>query len=177
MEIWTRYSVGIDYSMNSPAVCVMKTDYKDFYNDCQLFYLGSSESTPLHNVHRYKKHDWKTNEDRFNFLKIFVMKCLNLYPNEIEKVYLEGYSYGSTGRTTFEIGENTGVLKHYLWHSGYEINVTSPTSIKKYFTGKGNAKKEDMYESFIDNSGAPADFRTVISPKHSKIDSPVFRPR
>lgn len=59
---------------------------------------------------------------------------------------------GSTGRV-FNIAENAGLLKHYLWKSDMYYNVVPPTVIKKFATGKGNANKEKIQESFIEETG------------------------
>ena len=56
---------------------------------------------------------------------------------------------GSTG-LVFNIAENAGLLKHYLWKRKYTYNVVPPTVIKKFATGKGNANKillQDCFEA------------------------------
>ena len=59
---------------------------------------------------------------------------------------------GSTGRV-FNIAENAGLLKHYLWKSNISYNVVPPTVIKKFATGKGNANKEKLEQAFIEETG------------------------
>lgn len=54
---------------------------------------------------------------------------------------------GSTGRV-FNIAENAGLLKHYLWKRKYTYNIIPPTVIKKFATGKGNANKQLLQDTF-----------------------------
>lgn len=59
---------------------------------------------------------------------------------------IEGYSFGSFSKSTamsnlIELG---GIIKFYLWQRGLEVISVPPTLLKKFITGKGNAKKEDI---------------------------------
>lgn len=60
-------------------------------------------------------------------------------------VFMEGYSFG-IGRMgqTFSLGELGGVVKAYLHNNGFVWSSIPPTSLKKFITGKGGAKKEQM---------------------------------
>lgn len=62
-------------------------------------------------------------------------------------VYIEGYSFGSTGKAVFQMGELGGVLRRMLYKmegSGIVWTEIPPSTLKKFCTGKGNSKKEDM---------------------------------
>ena len=65
---------------------------------------------------------------------------------------IENYAYAATGRV-FDIGENTGILKYTLNKSGLMFETVTPQIVKKYATGKGNAKKVDMYDAFVEDTG------------------------
>jgi hypothetical protein len=43
--------------------------------------------------------------------------------------------------------------------------------IKKYATGKGNADKQMMYDSFVQDTGSP--LRLTLTPDKKEITSPV----
>ena len=58
----------------------------------------------------------------------------------------------STGRV-FNIAENAGLLKHYLWKNKFKYSMVPPTVIKKFATGKGNANKEKLQEQFVTDTG------------------------
>ena len=56
------------------------------------------------------------------------------------KIAIEGYSFGSNTNTLTQIAELVGIVKYHVYYNDYE--VIPPTVIKKYITGKGNAKKD-----------------------------------
>lgn len=90
------------------------------------------------------------------------------------KVFIEGYAYASKG-VVFHIGENTGILKNRLWSADICYHELSPPSIKKFATGKGNANKMAMYQSFVEET--ELDISSIIpcnegdSPMSDIIDS------
>lgn len=62
---------------------------------------------------------------------------------EPDIVMYEDYAMGKGGvgaaaGRTFSIGELGGVLKEHIWARGIDIHLVSPTSLKKFVTGKGN---------------------------------------
>lgn len=66
-----------------------------------------------------------------------------LKKHEPNLVYLEGYSYGSKGKSVMQIGELGGLLRKRLFLYGPYKEIP-PSVVKKFATGKGNSKKEDM---------------------------------
>ena len=143
--------VGIDYSMNSPAICRLDKDSCVFVYwttkrkyECDLTHDGFSVKGIL-----FDNKD-KTDEERFDYLASeIVRESLWGWP---KKVVMEHYSYASTGRA-FQIGENGGVLKNRFYTSGVTVEKVAPTSVKKYATGKGNADKQMMQDAFIEATG------------------------
>ena len=139
---------GIDYSMSSPAICIHQGDEWSFSN-CSFYYLTNKKkfATPKHPFYPTIHDNFDTQEERFDNISTWALKTL---PDNVNtKVFLEGYAFGAKG-VVFQIGENTGILKHKLWKT-YEnpLQVLQPSAIKKFATGKGNANKEVMYEAFI----------------------------
>ena len=60
-------------------------------------------------------------------------------------VVIEGYSYGSINRgLPFQIGELGGVVRERLTHYRLLYTVVPPTTLKKFITGHGNAKKPEV---------------------------------
>ena len=143
--------VGIDYSMNSPAICRLDKDSCVFVYwttkrkyECDLTHDGFSVKGIL-----FDNKD-KTDEERFDYLASeIVRESLWGWP---KKVVMEHYSYASTGRA-FQIGENGGVLKNRFYTSGVTVEKVAPTSVKKFATGKGNADKQMMQDAFIEATG------------------------
>ena len=66
---------------------------------------------------------------------------------------MEGYAYGTSKGVVFEIGENTGVLKHKLMKAQISIDIFAPSEIKKHATTRGNANKVDMEYAFRSHTG------------------------
>lgn len=61
-------------------------------------------------------------------------------------VFIEGYSLGSFSKSTamsnlIELG---GIIRASLWKRNVKYVVVPPTTLKKFLTGKGNSKKEDI---------------------------------
>lgn len=58
-------------------------------------------------------------------------------------IVLEGYAYARTSQA-HQIGE-LGVVLRVMFHElGLQVLEVAPAAVKKFATGKGTAKKEDM---------------------------------
>jgi crossover junction endodeoxyribonuclease RuvC len=137
---------GIDYSITSPAVTLFNTDDGEFSFDlCKCIYVNVKPSIQMENVRGFVYPRWEQSIERYHSLAELVAVESDCY-------FIEDYSFASNG-LTFSIGENGGVLKHYIYQKyGKNVNVLAPSTIKKFATGKGNAKKEDMFEAFEKDS-------------------------
>lgn len=149
----TNITVGIDYSMTSPAVCVIREGLLHFYYwttkrkfECKIEQDGYTIEGILFD---YKD---SPDEERFDYLSREIFNKSVRSWGHPTKIALEHYSYASTGRA-FQIGENGGVLKNRFWKNGFKVQLIAPTQIKKFATGKGNADKEVMQEAFIKDTG------------------------
>jgi crossover junction endodeoxyribonuclease RuvC len=60
-----------------------------------------------------------------------------------ELVVLEGYAFARPNQA-HQIGELGGVLRVLFYEMGLKVIEVAPSAVKKYATGKGNAKKEDI---------------------------------
>ena len=141
---------GIDYSMTCPCVCVFKYDFIDKFkfDACKFYFLIKKKKWDAEvgsgQIYGEQHKEFKSQEERFNNITNFTVNKLW----DLEKVFIEGYSFGSVGQV-FNIAENTGVLKNKLFNLDIDFDVIAPSVIKKYATGKGNADKEKMYDSFV----------------------------
>ena len=139
---------GIDYSMTSPAVCIHKgADWS--IDNCTFFYFTSKAKFILESkqIHGTIYPDYTSQQERFNNLSNWTIEKLK--EHSVEYVGIEGYSYGSSSSRLFEIGENTGLLKHKMWFNSIPFEVFAPSAIKKFGCRKGNANKELMWDAFI----------------------------
>jgi len=62
-------------------------------------------------------------------------------------VALEGLSFGSVGNVTRDLAGLMFIIVVKLREDGYDPIVVPPTKVKKFATGKGNAKKEVLIEN------------------------------
>jgi len=169
--------VGVDYSLSSPAFCVHSGDEWSVEN-CKFFYLLHTKTGGDRVLeHRgdgffpARHPTWTNDYDRYWKLSRSVLR--EVIHHKADVVYIEGYAFGAVGRV-FQIAENAGVLKYRLDQLGYRIETPAPTEIKKLATGKGNAKKEQMIEAFIDETGVDIYAKFDIIPKSkSPIDDVV----
>lgn len=140
---------GIDYSLTSPAICIHQTASVFDIKNCLFNFLTDKAKcvgTFKPNTLGLPLNDWKTDQERYNMIAAWAhMTCLR---NNVKHVFIEGYSYGSTGRV-FHIAENVGVLKHILWNASIPFTIIAPTAVKKLATGKGNADKQKMNVAFV----------------------------
>ena len=166
---------GIDYSLSCPAICTYDTKEGKFSFKTTNHYFRSNlkkyDKFYDNNIWGENHGQWKTDEDRYDDIANWALSILVSPSQRVDKVILEGYSYGSTGKV-FHIAENTAILKYNLWDDEIEFDIIPPTVIKKFATGKGNANKEKMYESFVEENPG-VDLRSELTPRSSNVISPV----
>ena len=139
----TKTIIGIDYSLTSPAICVINGENLNFY------YLTSKkkyDGKMSDNIEGQLHDVWDTPMHRFGLISDWVFYVL--YEGDYE-IYIEGYSYGSKGQGLFQIAENCGILKYRLEQEVLPYKIVVPSVVKKGATDKGNADKDMMYEAFL----------------------------
>lgn len=65
-------------------------------------------------------------------------------------IRMEGYAFGARSSSSSKLHEIGGILKYRIHEKGYEMEELPPTSLKKHFTGLGNASKCEMYNRFVE---------------------------
>jgi len=86
---------------------------------------------------------------RLNDYKMMYSTLIENYEPEI--VAMEGYSYGSTiTRSLFELGELAGMIKLFHFEKKITTVIISPSTLKKFITGKGNSDKDVIKKMMID---------------------------
>lgn len=163
--------IGIDYSINSPCVCVAigGTEIKN----CRFYVLRQKK------LHESISHpqielvgDWKDNKTyplmtkyhRNSEMVLGILGDLFSY----ESINIEGYSYGSFSSSVIQLAENGGILRYRL--IGFNYKDIPPTVVKKNATGKGNAKKDQMYQAWIREGGF--DLKTLFKTEND-ADNPL----
>lgn len=166
---------GIDHAMNEPAVCI-----RDLQRDSTFWFFVTSQkklqdrflNDSIEGI-AFDKDDYNSDIERFDHLTEILIGRLKDF--SVDTVALEGYSMGSKSSRLFQIGENTGILKKKLYDSFGGVTVVAPTEVKKFATGKGNAKKEQMFSAFLgtENIDLLEEFnmKTVKKPVEDVVDS------
>ena len=145
--------IGIDYSLTSPAICVTK----DFiFENSQFYYLTNKKKYigPMSkNIFGFEHQEYNTPIHRFSQISDWAFETIKETIHTSQKVFIEGYSFGSKGQAVFQIAENCGILKYRLQMSPTILyDTVVPSVVKKYASGKGNADKQLMYDSFKEHT-------------------------
>ena len=146
--------VGIDYSLNSPAICIADDNFD--FNKCSFHFLTSKKKHIGKfgkNIFGYEIKEYNTPIERFTNISTWALDTIHKHKSNTAKVFIEGYSFGSKGQAVFQIAENCGILKYRLQMSPSILYDTIvPSVVKKHASGKGNADKQLMYDSFKDHT-------------------------
>ena len=145
-SIW-KTKIGIDYSLTSPAIHI-----DDIRSGTFSFHYLTSKKKWIgrqgENITGYEHKEWNDPIERFTYISDFVMDLLSNYKQNQPIIFIEGYSFGSKGQAVFQIAENCGILKYRLMDKRIDYETVVPTQVKKFASGKGNADKQLMYDSF-----------------------------
>jgi len=162
--------VGIDYSLSSPCICICDINNFNLLN-CKFYYLTDIKkyNVDVDNIQGELHSHHFCQEERFYNITSWVLSKLQ----EDDIIYLEGYSMGSTGMV-FNIAENAGLLKHYLWKRKHRYNMIPPTVIKKFATGKGNANKQMLQDCFEEQTNYYIKKKLMISDKQWNPSSDII---
>ena len=164
--------IGIDFSLTSPAICVYKNgeySFISFFNDNGKDWRHSKSKTyRYHNDlcgiievipytrkiddSNYRNEQKTKMADALMIVNLIIDKLKQIIDDEVI-IGLEGFSYGSISSSTLDLAMYNSFLRMKLIENfGSDVlNIVSPTEGKKVLFGKGNAKKDDMIQAFIDN--------------------------
>lgn len=163
-----KTKIGIDYSMASPAICIGDGTF----TGCKIRYLTSikkfSQSYLDGKIAGTHFDTWASQEFRFDYISNWILAQI---PPDSD-VNLEGYAFAGKGKV-FNIGENTGLLKHKLYKANIQPCTPTPTQIKKQATGMGNASKSDMYLAFVDLTGVKLAEEMDCTPESNPLSDVV----
>lgn len=146
--------IGIDLALSSTAFYIKDLDdhstnyyymvpYKKKQNDPHQVLLP--DRSKHHNEYLYEFERLQT------YINFLLNKLFVLYKKQdIKIIAVEGLSNGSISRKKNEIGFMHYMVTYMLHINNFNVLVIPPTVMKKYITGKGNAKKEKVYEVIKD---------------------------
>lgn len=116
--------MGIDQSYTSTGICVIKDDEVAYF-DC----IKTAKSNDV--FHRC----WEVTDKIRSLIK----------EHNPDYVSIEGLAFGMTGNATRDLaGLQFSIITTAKYIDGVNIDIITPLSLKKFATGNGKAKKDDM---------------------------------
>jgi crossover junction endodeoxyribonuclease RuvC len=116
--------LGLDLSLVSTGYCVLENG-ESIENDT----IKTKASNSMINRIIYIEQE-------------IIKHLLKIY--NFNLICIEGFSYGSKGRSVFDQGGLGWIIRRLCKKAMIKTMIISPNSLKKFITGKGNAPKEDM---------------------------------
>jgi len=182
--------IAIDFSINSTAICVQHNNKLDWYNIVSNLNLSrkgfsvhkelleSSDNVHVIGYERNKPKDLDYSDEQSfkisnaNLHSDIIINAIEPYIGDSNTIItFEGYSYGSKGNSFIDlIAYNTFLKAKLMMVCQNGIQVVAPKSVKKYFTGNGNAGKPMMVNSFRDRT----DSLLINDAVHNYISSVDF---
>jgi hypothetical protein len=165
--------IGIDYSITCPCLCLFDERKAFKFDNCFFYYLTNTKKYAdkiAPNITGESFQEYIQDVDRFDTISEWATNlCIGA-----ADVGMEGYAYGAKGRV-FNLAENMGLLKYKLYKHAIPVTIVEPAKVKKCATGKGNADKQVMYETFSKetNTDLKSMFgqKTLSNPVTDVIDS------
>jgi putative uncharacterized protein 24 len=160
---------GIDYSMTCPAICIWDSAQPLEFKNCQIFFIKKEPKfcKDYSNIHGIELPYWNTQEERFDKISDIFLQIMQKF--NVKKVCLEGYAMGSSKGLVFNIAEHGGLLKHKMYKANIEFITPAPTQVKKFWTEKGNAKKDLMHDTLLEKENISVEELIGLD----KLKSPV----
>lgn len=106
------------------------------------FALAAATSPAACDLFEWSSHGGKADlvGARIDRYRSLIGRALEALAERPALILLEGYSYGSRG-SSVTLAEFGGVLRRALLDEGHPVVEVSPSELKKWATGKGNAGK------------------------------------
>ena len=122
--------LGIDQSYNSTGIVVLDVEVSD-----NIIYSGKYKSNPEFN--------------RFGQAYEIAMHISNVVDTfKPDIVAIEGLAFGMKGNVTRDLGGLQFVIVSHLQEVKKQpVKIMAPLTVKKYATGSGRAKKEEMIKA------------------------------
>jgi crossover junction endodeoxyribonuclease RuvC len=83
----------------------------------------------------------------------WILDRIDTLTEHADLTVVEGYAFGAKGSAVFDIAELGGVVRFHLHDHKRAYCDVPPACLKKFATGKGNAKKEDVLVAAVKQLG------------------------
>jgi len=161
--------LGIDFSINSTAMAIKKRNDQPLLFSFVPNYVEGKTSFKTHDflkdvisTHGYiKEGNTKDSikdqciklKNADNLSNIFISLFDSLEIEEVDEIRIEGFSYMSKGNSFIDlITYNTYLKVKLIQRFGHVIKVVPPKTLKKAYTGNGNATKCDMMRKYLEDN-------------------------
>lgn len=143
--------IGIDYSLASPACCIEKDNELFFYAIQRKETKSIRKLNMLNNVQiEICPRDGITEFQYADRISDMMIRWINSTIGPDPLFAMEDYAYSAKGNSLLDIVAATTLFRYKLIkkYGENKFNLYSPSHIKKFATGKGNADKKMMLASF-----------------------------
>jgi hypothetical protein len=160
--------IGIDFSINSTGMAIQTKDkaiklynfVSDYEKGFRKFKVHEQFSNVI-SIRSYKKFQG-TDEQKAKLLNADTLSDIIVGQIEQEgipeEIRMEGFSFGSKGNAFIDlITFNTFLKVKLIQKFGHIIKVIPPKTLKKCYSGNGNASKCDMLRHFMKTSSSPVE--------------------
>jgi len=134
--------LSLDLSLNETGYCIDTTNL-----------ITSGIIKPPKTLSQYQRID-------YNLSKILEL----VKDNDIKLVGIEAAAYGLKSSSMNILAEQQGVIKYELRKRGIAVTEGNISSIKKFITGKGNAKKIEVIKALRDKYN-------ILTTNHNECDA------
>ena len=151
---------GIDLSLANTGLVILSPTG-------EILYQGTVPTKKMRGVERLK------------FIKDTLLGVLRDF--SVKQCAVEGYSFGSTGRAVFNIGELGGAIRLALHEEGIEVCDISPSSLKAFIANNGTADKQMImraikkrYKHDFTNDNEADAFGLAVMMRELGADLPIY---
>lgn len=152
-------SVGLDLSLQSPALALRWSDSAVYYvlgfqqrvSDATIHehmlsptLCVSRVATDIREVNR-----WERTRAIVDTLCTYIDKHRQQHVGAPVTVYIEGYAFSSQSSSVSKLCELGGIVRFALFQRGWKHVEICPRTAKKHFGPSGKATKEEMYASYL----------------------------
>lgn len=155
--------VGIDFSINSTALCIEVNDEEHFHLFTRGMSKGRANCLEGTDIELIYLNDFKSSDNLnevesdkvYNAIELAesILKIIESYNVSINVLTIEGFSYGGTGLRALDLAGFQYILRSMVALSpSIDILKFVPPSTLKKFAIKGNASKQEMIEAFLEHA-------------------------
>lgn len=119
------------------------------FTSCGIMALDYEDGVDAYNIIHFERYVSNPETDTFTRAWVISQHIINLALTlKVDYTALEGLAFSKIGNATRDLAGLQFVIVTTLRYVGNQnVIIIPPNNVKKMATGKGNAKKEEMYEA------------------------------